>query len=435
MRLLHVSDIHFRHPDCTTGLDPEMPFRTALIQDAKELSAEIGAIDKIAVTGDIAYHGLIPEYAAARTWLLDLAKACGCSNDQILVVPGNHDIDWNVIKNSLPLRNAQRAIARSDEDSRERELLAQLSDDETGRALLSSLTNYNAFAAEFNCQVYPKKPLWKQDSDLGDQVTLRVHGLTSTILSGIRIPHGEQDKKGDLYLSRFQTVLNPEEGVVNMILCHHPPDWCLDQDEIEEAIEARSLIHMFGHKHRQRIRREANYLRLSAGAVNPDPKEKLWEPGYNLLELSVLERNKKLYLKIKAHLRRWQSGPPDKFVAKKDNDGRDYFPLELRINGRRKMKVQPAAAGAGSDKTAVGVDPKLEAVMSEPNARNLISRFWRLPSSERRDIALRLKLIETEDLKLPEPERYGRALLRAGELGLLDQVEEEVERMEKRHGR
>src|SRR5690242_3685104 len=69
MLLLHISDIHFRHPECTTGMDPELPYRTMLVQDARRLSAELGPIDAILVTGDIAYHALPLEYKAAYEWL------------------------------------------------------------------------------------------------------------------------------------------------------------------------------------------------------------------------------------------------------------------------------------------------------------------------------------------------------------------------------
>ena len=41
-------------------------------------------------------------------------------------------------------------------------------------------------------------------------------------------------------------------------------------------------------------------------------------------------------------------------------------------------------------------------------------------------------LIEQSELQLPEPERYGRALLRAGERGLLNELTREVAARERR---
>lgn len=81
MLLLNVSDIHFHHPICNSQMDPDRPFRTRLIQDARARVAELGNVDAILVGGDIAFAGLAEEYEAAYVWLIDLATACGCSGD------------------------------------------------------------------------------------------------------------------------------------------------------------------------------------------------------------------------------------------------------------------------------------------------------------------------------------------------------------------
>jgi GTPase-associated adaptor domain len=70
----------------------------------------------------------------------------------------------------------------------------------------------------------------------------------------------------------------------------------------------------------------------------------------------------------------------------------------------------------------------VEAVMGEQSTRKLVLRFWQLPMDARRKIALKLELIDETEIALPEPERYGRALGRAGERGLLQKLAEEVEK-------
>ncbi len=71
-----------------------------------------------------------------------------------------------------------------------------------------------------------------------------------------------------------------------------------------------------------------------------------------------------------------------------------------------------------------------EVAMSESSTRNLVFRFWNLASSQRREIAKKFDLISEDEMKLTEPERYGRALLRARERGLLDAIAAEVARQE-----
>lgn len=80
------------------------------------------------------------------------------------------------------------------------------------------------------------------------------------------------------------------------------------------------------------------------------------------------------------------------------------------------------------DESAVVHD--VEAAMGETDNRGLLYRFWRLASSQRREIAQELGLLEEGEMKLPEPERYGRALIRAGERNILDKVAAAVARLE-----
>lgn len=68
--------------------------------------------------------------------------------------------------------------------------------------------------------------------------------------------------------------------------------------------------------------------------------------------------------------------------------------------------------------------------MGESDNRDLLYRFWSLTSGQRRRIALDLDLLERDELRLPEPERYGRALIRAGERNLINEVAAAVARLE-----
>lgn len=52
--------------------------------------------------------------------------------------------------------------------------------------------------------------------------------------------------------------------------------------------------------------------------------------------------------------------------------------------------------------------------------------------SDRREISQELNLLEPDEMSLPQAERYGRALLRAGQRQLLDKLAGEIEKREKR---
>ncbi len=238
--------------------------------------AHLGSVSAILIGGDVAFKGASDEYATAMTWIRELAAAAGCPMERVFTIPGNHDVDRGLILRKPAIQNVQAAIRGARFDQRERVLRTQIGDSDTGRALFEPIATYNDFAKLLNCQVYPPDRLyWKQDLELDGGVMLRVHGLTSTLLSGAS---GLDDTRESLYLSPLQTVFDPVEDVVNLVLCHHPPDWLMDQDEVDDAVCGRAMIQMFGHKHRQRIRRDASFVRFSAGAVNPDRNEQGWQP-------------------------------------------------------------------------------------------------------------------------------------------------------------
>src|SRR5262249_12572267 len=123
MLIVHLSDVHFHYPACVSGTDPNRPFRTRLVQDARDRADKLGSIDAIIVGGDIAYAGNPEEYAEALKWLYELADACRCKRTRIYMIPGNHDIDRQMIIDSLSVQNAQQAIIRATD--KENELIKQ----------------------------------------------------------------------------------------------------------------------------------------------------------------------------------------------------------------------------------------------------------------------------------------------------------------------
>jgi predicted phosphodiesterase len=419
MLLLHLSDIHFREPDCNAAdLDPNRPIRTRIMHDARRRVEELGPVDAILVGGDIAFKGHPDEYAAAAAWLHELADQVGCSRNRIYVVPGNHDVDRTIARESLRTRNAHDAIRRAPLNERDRHLRAQFADPFTSEALLLPLAAYNAFAALFNCQVYgPDKLYWKQDLALSNDVTLRIHGLTSTMLSGV---NGQDDHQHDLYLSPLQTVLDPIDDTVNLVLCHHPPDWFADNDAVNDAINARAKLHLFGHKHRQRLTRDPAYARFGAGAVNPDRGELEWQPSYNLIKLSVADHGANRTLEIEAHLLHWQTEPEGYVPTMYNEEPAAHHAVAIPSHRRPTDSVNARTLPTQEPKVATQTKPDVEAAMSDEPTRDLIYRFWQLTIGQRRDITQALGLIEDHDLGTPEPERYGRAFLRAKERHLLE---------------
>ena len=314
MRLLHLSDIHFRSPICRTPhLDRDKPFRSRLEHDLVGLCNADGVrVDAILVGGDIAFKADPDEYDAAKAWLLRIADISGCRPSNILTVPGNHDVDRTTCGKDEVLE-AQAGIASGANNiERDSALLHRLSSEERAKALFAPLEAYNEFAAQFGCQLFHTHPFWERTLELGNGVKLRMHGLTSTFISGA----GERDSApGRLFLGSCQTVLDPDPDVVSLVLCHHPPSWFLDASEAENIIDARAKLQFFGHEHDQRCKRVKEYMRFLAGAVNPARDEQAWRPGYNLVDLTVIGEGAERELDIRAHLRAFQPAPAEFYVS------------------------------------------------------------------------------------------------------------------------
>ena len=435
MLLLQLSDIHFKAPECLTpDLDPNRPIRSYMVRDIQEQIADLGPAAAILISGDIAFKGVEEEYRTAAGWISELCAAAGCPQERVFVVPGNHDVNRRVIRERPATRNAQVAIASAVEAKREGVLREHIFDRDTGQALLAPIAPYNDFAAKYSCQVYlPERLKWIQDLDLGSGAKLRLHGLTSTLLSGL---NGGDDARGQLYLSPMQTAFNPERDIVHLVLCHHPPDWLADQDDVLDAINGSVAIQMFGHKHRRRIERDATRVRFSAGAVNPDRYELGWSPSYNLIELSVDGEEDDRILSFEARLREWQPNP-NRFRSVETEDGGDVFrhtmglPATHGASASGGVKVESAWSSAVSPDVEVASHERAkEAAMGNPITRNLVFRIWSLRRSEQREILESFGLLKEEEADLPEAERYGRALIRASEEGLLDDLAREVEKRE-----
>jgi 3',5'-cyclic AMP phosphodiesterase CpdA len=92
IRILHLSDIQF---GSKLPLDVEAETEM-LAEQVREVWGGVPTF--IAVTGDIAQHGLPAEYSAARDWLHKLGREFDSewSGDRFLVVPGNHDLCWGL---------------------------------------------------------------------------------------------------------------------------------------------------------------------------------------------------------------------------------------------------------------------------------------------------------------------------------------------------
>ena len=90
---LHLSDIHLFQDGQADRVDLDRDLRRELERSAEDYVEDLGrGVDGILVTGDVAFQGSKSEYEAAREWLKTLSEHVGCDEEEVWVVPGNHDV-------------------------------------------------------------------------------------------------------------------------------------------------------------------------------------------------------------------------------------------------------------------------------------------------------------------------------------------------------
>jgi len=426
---LHLSDIHFREPYCLNQeTDHDHPVRKALLNDIRTMSERLGPVDAVLVCGDLAFKAHPEEYKVAAEWLSDVTRVSKCKINSIYTIPGNHDINRNCAAERMVQAIRKMISVSAPGNERDKELHDTLLHEQTSQELLKPMAEYNLFAASFGCDLTPKLPFWVKELILAPGWKLKLHGLTTTLLSG-----PDEDSKGSsLYLGALQRAFAIDDGIVHLAMMHHPPDWLVDNDDLDDALWNSCAVHLLGHKHRQRYLAGENGVRLAGGAVNPSRTERNWEPGYNFLKLKISSENGKNFLVTECYLRNWQDNP-DRFVAKMTQDDVDVFSHKVLLR-QRPLPIWATRTEGGVENLAnTGASKKgnklLEVAEMPSPHRDLVFNFWKLSPSQRRKIMQGLNLLENSDDQLPETQRYRMAFERAQKNGKIEVLEEAISHM------
>jgi hypothetical protein len=244
-------------------------------------------------------------------------------------------------------------------------------------------------------------------------------GINTTFVSS------SADRLGDLFIDPACLQITRHIGVENLVMGHHHPSWIRQRQALEDHLQSVARIQIFGHVHTNRIQMDRDFVRLTASAAHPDRKEPGWEPGYNLIELEVQGTGDQRSLKVRTHVRVWQTGP-NGFHAKMDK-GRDVFEHIIALD---RWSPLDANAPEQDQQSETPTDP-FEGLQTEEatmtTLRDIGVRFYRLSFSKKSAIAGSLDLLEEQDMKQPDFERFRRVFLRAQERGKLQDLVRAIE--------
>lgn len=282
---IHISDIHFGHGD-RAYQENQKAVLDALRRDLGDVHRNLGlSPNAIFVTGDIGFSGntrSADEYSRARDWLHLVRRLFGLKNDDVYIIPGNHDVQRNVADND---RDVMRFLNDIRKNPRQiDDILNNPGSDKDRSRLTDRLRNYLEFAKEFapyvkapaSASVHPTGLFWRDTLNLPNGLNIRLIGLNTALLS--------QNDKDRYKLALGETQLNFSFENINdeivIVMSHHPFDW-LHKDEVEEVtarIGRLSDVHLCGHIHDQstwssRAGSGTGIVRIVAGAAHSDLKD------------------------------------------------------------------------------------------------------------------------------------------------------------------
>lgn len=263
---IHLSDIHFGQEDKVDQEHKVKDIKRCLVDDVREVIRSLagGRAQGIIVSGDLAFGGKPEEYQAAGEWLDAICRAAGCARHEVLLVPGNHDIDHASFSPAAEIILDQ--LARSSPKT----LNSMLRNESNRELLLERFHGYRAFAEGYDCPLATIGGLesgWR--IQLGETNRfVRIVGLNSALTCK------KVDVKGELLLGAAQAVIpRPPSGEELVIVSHHPPSWLKDWADAQAYVHSRVRVLITGHEHLAKNEQNNNLLVIDAGATIPPNKD------------------------------------------------------------------------------------------------------------------------------------------------------------------
>ncbi len=97
-KILHLSDLHF-------GTSAQAKVWAGQLVEDLQQNLKITQLDVLILSGDIANKSTSEEYQAAKEFLDEFIKDFPLKSEQIIIVPGNHDLNWDLSKKAYTLKD------------------------------------------------------------------------------------------------------------------------------------------------------------------------------------------------------------------------------------------------------------------------------------------------------------------------------------------
>ncbi len=283
---LHLSDWHQKGPDFDRKV-----VRDALVHDIRDRGAidpRLAEVGFVVFSGDLANGGKKAEYEAAREQLLDpVLKEAQVAREQLLIVPGNHDLDRDDLE--LVPQALSKPLGSNEE------VQQWLTDTKRRSRALEPFSQFHAFVSEYTGQTSPDFANLLR-FDIGGR-TVAILGLNSAWMCGRnKNAKGEVDDNRHLVLGEPQihdALEAMSDADVRIAVLHHPWEWLAtwDRERVQDRIQRASHFVLVGHVHRPRVNVSkgtgGDYVEVPGGASydRRTASDPLYTNAYNWIHL------------------------------------------------------------------------------------------------------------------------------------------------------
>ena len=305
IRLLQLSDIHWKKQ--LDAADDYTDIRDQMLQDLEYYCQGTGnKFDKILICGDIAFSGSTDEYKRANTFIRELCKTVACKSEEVYTVPGNHDKKVN--EHPKCVREfIHQAISKQEKNSDW--WWNKMIDEDFSfiKKLYTPFKEYNHFCNDERDNAEPfmlralelgvdthdgAEMFWHSEFEEnleGYQVNL--YGVNSALISDLNDYDPAPNRKEGHRLFLPQIAYRGakcKDGIINILMCHHPLDFLLNKEEIAKDLDKRYALQLYGHVHIANSDISNNAVHIYSGSLNPgDVDDNTYKPVYNIIELSI----------------------------------------------------------------------------------------------------------------------------------------------------
>lgn len=305
IRLLQLSDIHWKKQ--LDAADDYTDIRDQMLQDLEYYCQGTGnKFDKILICGDIAFSGSTDEYKRANTFIRELCKTVACKSEEVYTVPGNHDKKVN--EHPKCVREfIHQAISKQEKNSDW--WWNKMIDEDFSfiKKLYTPFKEYNHFCNDERDNAEPfmlralelgvdthdgAEMFWHSEFEEnleGYQVNL--YGVNSALISDLNDYDPAPNRKEGHHLFLPQIAYRGakcKDGIINILMCHHPLDFLLNKEEIAKDLDKRYALQLYGHVHIANSDISNNAVHIYSGSLNPgDVDDNTYKPVYNIIELSI----------------------------------------------------------------------------------------------------------------------------------------------------